>query len=235
MADYQTFGHGAKFEKHGYYRRPLDGEEAGWIVVSGTNPERQSDLFRRGFIPLPKYGNIEDYEARARRTGQMADDEVIDTPWRPILEHPDGPAEFPAEQVMILRWYKEEDCPVPGTAFPQLKGHRVIEYKCPECSRPPFAAINGMGGIEPLARHLRVLHSWDRASLVRYGERVGLDFDAIYSTIQETVEFGEAEKPKKKSGFACDECDWKPKANAKRPALALSLHSKEHTFQVTAA
>lgn len=218
MSDYQTFsGQGSKFEKHMYYRRPKNGENPDWIVFAGTNLDRQNDMMRRGFQRMDKYGQMKDGETN---------------PWRQILEHPDGPGEFPAAQIMELRWYKDDHCPVPGTRFPQLGGHSIREFQCPECSHLPFSAIDGLGGIEPLGRHLRIAHSWDRASLVKYGDRVGIDFDAIYSAIKTDYEFGgaKAEAKKKSSGFDCSECSWTPKANAKKPALALSLHSKQHEF-----
>jgi hypothetical protein len=205
-----------KYEKAMYFRRPRDWENhPGWIVTAGTNAGRVESYMWRGFEPLHKYGHIEGSEAGGN-------------PWQQILEHPDGPAEFPAEQVMVLRWYKEKDCPVPGVKFPQLQGHKIVEYKCPECKREPFAAIDGEGGVEPLAFHLRVRHAWDRASLVRYGEKVGIDFDAIYSHVQETIEFELGEK--ETGEHDCPECDWKPKDSAKRPDVALRFHQKaEHS------
>ena len=231
MTDYQTFsGQGSKFEKHMYFRRPATGENPGWIVFAGTNLDRQNDLMRRGFTRMDKYGTIEDMEVQLRRAGRIHPEAQID-PWYPILMHPDGPREFPVEQVLQLRWYKAEHCPVEGTKFPQIGAHSVREYQCPECKVLPFAAIDGMGGIEPLGRHLRIQHGWDRASLVKYGERINIDFDAIYSAIKVDYAFdGAPVKERKASGFGCPDCDWTPKASSKRPALALSLHQKSHEF-----
>jgi hypothetical protein len=222
---------GGRFEKHIYYRRPRSGENAGWITMQGTNLNRQTDMTVRGFEPMPKYGTFEDNELRLRRENKLGPDEPMNQ-WRPILEHPDGPAEFPVQQVMDLRWYKPEDCPVPGTKFPQLGGHSIVEYRCPECSRF-FVASDGFGGIEPLARHLRLIHSWDRASLVKYGEKVNIDFDAIYSSIETAYEFSGAPVAEhKSSGFDCPDCTWTPKANQKRPAQALAIHAKEHEMSL---
>lgn len=235
-------GTGSKFEKHIYYRRPKTddrgqpAENAGWITIQGNNLDRMRDLMLRGFQPLSQYGTQEDWVRKQVQAGRMAANEPLDSPWRPILEHPDGPAEFPVEQILVSRWYKDVDCPVPGTKFPQLGGSKVVEIRCPECNRPPFQVIDGMGGVEPLARHLRLIHSWDRTSLTRYGERVNIDFDAIYSNVKSEYEFGGAKKAERKSsGFDCPDCDWTPKANAKRPAQALALHAKEHQFTVVTA
>lgn len=233
-----SMGKGGKFETHLYYRRPNTGEQKGWIVVGPRT--HVEDYTMRGFEPMWKYGIVERHE---RVFENAQGDAYVFNQWRPILSHPDGPAEFPAEQVMILRWYKPEDCPVPGTAFPQLAGHKIKEYKCPECDRPPFAARDGLGGVEPLGRHLRLLHSWDRASLVKYGETVGIDFDAIYSNIEQEYEFvggvveGKAPAQEKSDvlvgEFDC-ECGWKPKANAKKPGFALMMHKRTHKEPVLA-
>ncbi len=223
-----SLGRGGKFKRHIYYRRPDEGEQRRWIVVAGR--QDMEDMSLRGFEPLWKYGLLPEGEPNI---------------WKHILTQPGGPEEFPAEQVMISRWYKDEDCPVPGTVFPQLQGHKVKEYQCPECSRVPFAALDGLGGIEPLGRHMRLIHTWDRASLVKYGEKVGIDFDAIYSHIEKTFEFSgdtQTEKPEEKpvekndvvvGEFECS-CGWKPKRNAKRPAAALSMHSRTHLEAVVA-
>ena len=212
---------GGKFETYIYARRPDKEPDARWIVtLARTSLE---DYMIRGFEPLWKYG-------RPNRKGDA-------NKWVAILSHPDGAKEFPVEQVMQFRWYRDEDNPLPGTKYPQLVGHKVKEYKCPECRRI-FPAFDGLGGIEDLGRHLKIIHSWDRASLVRYGEKVGIDFDAIYSNIEKTYEFdgsavGKApEEAPEEPGietvgeFDCDECDWKPKPDAKRPGFALMSHKR---------
>lgn len=236
QADYQAaMGKGGKYETHLYYRRPDRGEHRRWIVVGMRSA--LEDMSLRGFEPLFKYGRLEKPEAATAR--EQGKDVYVWDQWRPILQHPDGPAEFPAEQVMTLRWYKE--CPVPGTVFPQLAGHKLKERQCPECTRAPFLAIDGLGGVEALGRHLRLIHSWDRASLVKYGERVGIDFDAIYSNIEEDIDFDtvaqEAKPPPEEPSdgivaeFDCDECDWKPKPRAKSRGQALIMH-KRHAHPV---
>lgn len=161
-----------------YYRRPVgeDKADSGWIVwgdsASGTKLQDRAIL---GFEPLMKYGMIND-----RAVEKRADDEGWDQNrrhWHKILSHPDGPAEFPIDQILTFRWYRPEDCPEPGVIFPQLSGTKVREYRCPECRRKPFIDIDGVGGVTNLANHLRILHEWDRVSLMAYGERVGIDFN----------------------------------------------------------
>ena len=159
-----------------YYRRPKgpDKEDSGWIVtadsISGT---KLRDYAIRGFEPLMKYGHI-------NRSDNVTQGRLASNPnekWRQILEHPDGPSEFPLEQVLTFRWYRPDQCPVPETVFPQLEGIKVREYRCPECRRAPFVDIDGVGGVTSLANHLRIMHEWDRASLMAYGDRVGIDFN----------------------------------------------------------
>ena len=167
-------------EKEIYYRRPMRGQQAGWIIWGGSRSGTiLQDFIRRGFQPLYDYGELR---------------HDLDTPWRQILEHPNGPAEFPVDQVITLRWYT--DPPIEGVKFPQLQGHKVKEYKCPECDRDSFIAVDGLGGIEHLARHLRLMHDWDRQSLTTYGKQVGIDFDAIYTSAEwsfDEVELGQDE------------------------------------------
>ena len=101
--------------------------------------------------------------------------------WRRILEHPEGPSEFPVEQIVTFRWYRPELCPVEGVYFPQLQGKKVREYRCPDCKRPAFIDVEGevAGGVTSLAQHLRIMHGWDRPSIMIYGEHVGIDFQKI--------------------------------------------------------
>ncbi len=174
-----------KYTKDGYYRRPLTGEDAGWIVIGPVsgNGTAVEDFISRGFEPLKKYGHIDPNEKNK---------------WKKILEHPDGPGEFPLSQIMDLRWWRTQDCPLPGVHFPQLVGHKVKEIPCPDCKRP-FFAVDGEGGVGELARHLRIMHGWDTKQLDTYGERVGINFDAIYEMPEhsfEEVELGAKEAAK---------------------------------------
>ncbi|KKK75451.1 hypothetical protein LCGC14_2873550, partial [marine sediment metagenome] len=84
-----------KFTKDGYYRRPNEGEDAGWIIVGPVsgNGTAVADFIRRGFEPLHKYGRIPHDEP---------------SPWKTILSHPDGPGEFPVDQIMTARWFAVE-------------------------------------------------------------------------------------------------------------------------------
>jgi len=217
-----------------YYRRPVDGEHnAGWIThgdsISGT---KFKDMVSRGFEPLMKYGSINTKANEARGWGI----------WEPILSHPDGPAEFPLEQIVISRWYKPDQCPVPTVRFPQLRGVKIVEYRCPECSRPPFPELKKddavlVSAVGSLGNHLRIMHKWDRLSLLGYGDRVGIDFNAIDARtdiVYEYEDVGEAEtvepdfEVETAGGSACDECSWVAKPNAKRPKQALAMHKREH-------
>ena len=122
------------------------------------------------------------------------------------MEHSDGPAEFPLEQIMALRWWRPQDVPLPGVRFPQLTGHKVKEIPCPDCKRP-FFAMDGEGGVAELARHLRIMHNWDTKQLDTYGERVGINFDAIYKMLEhefKEVELGEAADVQLSKCMACD-------------------------------
>ena len=124
--------------------------------------------------------------------------------------------------MMTLRWYIPEECPNPKAKFPQLGGHKVTHYPCPEWDRPAFIAVDGLGGIEHLARHLRIVHDWDRPSLMKYGEKVGLDFDVVYGDLKKTYDFSvDAEEP---DALACDECDFVVRPDSKNAEGSLRFH-----------
>ena len=194
-----------------YYRRPLKGEDAGWIVygdsISGT---KLRDHVLRGFEPLMKYGVI---NSSARDLAQYGDKSHAPDPmmtknryiWEGILSHPDGPAEFPVDQIIAFRWYRPEQCPVPDAFFPQLVGKRIKEFTCPErCGRPPFVEMDGSGGVNALRTHLRVMHEWDQANLQAYGERMGIDFNKanVNELLVAAVEYGAPAA----GSFKCERC-----------------------------
>lgn len=214
-------GGGMKGDQIIYYRKPNRGEEAGWITwgdsVSGS---KLRDMIRRGFTPLMQYGVINSIEnmARARSDGERI--------WGPILRHPEGPSEFPIEQVLTYRWYRPEECPVVEAVFPQLSGMRVKEYRCPECRHAaPYVDTGHASGVRGLATHLRVTHGWDRVSLMAYGERIGVDFNQAWQVmgVEEYV-VGERESvTAAAAAFICDECG---RGFAKK--IALAGHMRSH-------
>ena len=194
-----------------YYRRKRSGQDPGWIVygdsLSGT---KLRDKVRLGFEPLMQFGVINSADRDARMYGDkshprddtMTKDRYI---WEGILSHPDGPAEFPVEQIIAFRWYRSENCPVPDAYFPQLVGTKITEYICPErCGRPPFVGVDGIGGVGVLRTHLRVMHGWDQNNLQAYGQRVGIDFNK--SDVSESLvrEIGYDEQPPEV--LTCERC-----------------------------
>lgn len=223
-----------------YFRRPFltrDGEpaeNAGWITwadsLSGT---KLRDYEVRGFTPLRKYGQF-NKEARLNRTIEKAQDENW-TPrqfqsewlWGAILRHPDGPAEFPLEQILALRWYERENCPLrdvdPVKLFPQLNGHRIKKHRCPQCRRT-FAEVDGKGAGEPFANHLRIMHDYDMTNILAYGEKIGLDFTGIEYGGDEAEElvFGEPAAEE----LVCEECG--QTFSGRMAEARLAKHVKAH-------
>lgn len=228
-----------KWARSCYYRNPR-----GWITVDqymGTALQAFSD---RGFQRLAKYGDVTRYLDQDRQEPDPGGN------WGPILRHPDGPGEFPAEQVIIARWYKKDFCPVPEAKFPQLKGIKIQEYQCPQCNRPPFISAEDAegkpvvksNGIAALGVHLQVAHSWDRLVLLAYGERVGIDFnvagDRIHSVVEYKFEEEKAEEAQEEPDFEVEtvtaedlpvcECGWAVPAGKKSPEQSLRLHQRLH-------
>lgn len=234
-----SMGTGKRDERVIYYRKS-GGLEDGWIVwgdsESGT---KLRDATIRGMQPLFKYGAITCFLDKAQKEPDPAGI------WGPILRHPDGPAEFPIEQIVAFRWHT--DPPVSGVRFPQLQGTKITQYQCPECSRAPFGELKRgdeviLSAIQSLGNHLTIMHKWDRLALLRWGDRVGIDFDAIDARKVIPYEYEEPEPgvedfqvETKGSNLDCPKCDWKPKVNAKKPAFALQAHLRAaHPEPVTA-
>jgi hypothetical protein len=148
-----------------YWKRPMidpsNGKPdaaPGWIMWGSDDMISTSfrdSWFIYGRQPLPQYGHL--------RTEEYG-------PWGTILSHPNGPAEFPVEQIQAFGWYDPAQVPVPGVKFPQLQGLEIIVYDCPECTNKNY--------LEPvhLARHLRNTHDWQWRDIAAYGEEQGILF-----------------------------------------------------------
>lgn len=195
-----------------YYRKP-DGE-----ITWGGYDDALKHFTERGFQVLLKYGRI---------SALLKDSEGADYPdpakvWGPILRHPEGPAEFSVSQIVELRWYKDEDCPVPGTRFPQLQGIKVKEHPCPQCNRAPFVSaedehgesVTSSDGVTGLGNHLQIMHSWDRTDLTSYGERADIDFNRV----------GNATKVRE---FAFDEPEATPEEEAQAEVTTVTIAACE--------
>ncbi len=224
-----SMGTGKKDERVIYYRKS-GGLEDGWIThgdsESGT---KLRDHLIRGFQPLMKYGVITGFLDRDQKEPDPA------SIWGPILRHPDGPAEFPVEQIVAYRWHV--DPPIPGVRFPQLQGMKVTQYQCPACSRAPFGELKRgeevvLSAIKDLGNHLTIMHKWDRLALLRWGDRVGIDFDSVDARQVIPYDYEEAGPEiedvvvETKASSDCPKCDWKQRVGVKRPDVALRGHTQ---------
>ena len=169
-----------------YYRTPTHTpsgdphKQANWITWGDTQDSIRISKIARGYIPLEQYGWI--------RTKRREDDD--DGPfelyghWGPILAHPAGVREFPAEQILAYHWYDAQRLrwalrnQLPPTLkvrngmvlWPQLAGMDLRIFACPECTDQPYLeAVH-------LARHLRLRHDYDRADIIAFGTQYGIDF-----------------------------------------------------------
>ena len=218
-------GRGGKYDRAMYYRRPKTNrggvplEQADWIVIGSRT--QMEHMMLRGFEPLLNYGYIPSADPELRDDDGNA--APLRSPWYPILAHPKGPSEFPADQVLTFRWYKPEECPNPKARFPQLSGHKVTEFPCPECSRI-FYGVDDLGkGIRGLATHLRLGHEWNREAMLSYGSQVGIDFNVIYGDLKKTYEFTGNDAGTDEA-LSCDECDYVAPSDAKYPLKSLRMH-----------
>ena len=214
-----------------YYRRPRKGENAGWITwADSISGSKLRDYVKRGFEPLMQFGviNTNGRDLRAFGNGRNSEPEGDMTKdkylWEAILSHPDGPAEFPVDQLIAFRWYRPENCPVPEAYFPQLVGKKIKEYTCPEhCGRRPFVEIDGIGGASGLRQHLRIMHAWDQSNLQAYGERVGIDFNK--ADIDEMV-IVDVNYAASQQSLACERCG--EEFSGAMAKARLTKHVKNH-------
>ncbi|HXI96670.1 MAG TPA: hypothetical protein VNG04_11120 [Candidatus Acidoferrum sp.] len=134
---------------------------AGWItwIDDDTLTGALWQKVALGWQPLKQFGYL--------GSAQGAPDER--GPWQKILEHKDGPAQFPTDQLIEFGWYDPERVPVQGVRFPQLRGMKIPLYPCPECSDRDF--------VKPihLARHCRNAHSYDRKDIQDLATQLGID------------------------------------------------------------
>lgn len=230
-----------RFEVVIYYRKPADfdhGREGNWICWGDSQPGKRITMLERGFTPLPQFGRLDRYMRDG--SGQ----EVIDSafPWGGILRHPDGPAQFPVEQILTYRWHRKP--PIPGIRFPQLQGMKIVEYECPECTEQTF--FNPIH----LARHLRNSHGYEHRDLTALGQFLGIDFarefrkKGILTTVIEEeaapiqkpppppeppqVETVQVRLPKRGEigDVKCriKGCDYVPRADSKNKGASMRLH-----------
>jgi hypothetical protein len=137
-----------------YYRKPENwGKEGGWIFVGDGHPYRRIEYMSRGCTVV-----LNGLEVTPSK------------PWDAILRHPDGPKQFPAQQVIENYWYRYP--PVPGVRFPSLHGMTVHEVECPACTETRF-----FHDPRHAALHLQNDHKWDIASIIAYGKEVDVDFN----------------------------------------------------------
>jgi hypothetical protein len=240
-----------RFERVIYYRKPPDfdhGREGNWICWGDSQPGKRITMLERGFTPLPQFGRIDRYMRDS--TGE----EIVDPayPWGNILRHPDGPSQFPVEQILTYRWHRRP--PIPGIKFPQLQGMKIVEYECPECTDQTF--FNAIH----LARHLRNSHDYEHRDLTALGQHLGIDFAREYrkkgvitteiaaeeeaplpppeAPVLPQVESVQVKLPKREAArdVKCpvEGCDWVPRANSKNKGASVRAHLM-HKHKVTAA
>lgn len=169
-----------------FYRTPrvtVDGgrhAQAGWIGWGDTQESIQRGKIVRGYIPLERYGYI---EAKRRDNDPDGPFELYG-PWGVLLAQPGGAAEFPIEQILTFHWYDADRLRqslrgnIPPTMkvkdglvlWPQLAGQNIRVFSCPECTdHRANEAIH-------IARHLRIWHDYDTASVIAFGKEFGIDF-----------------------------------------------------------
>lgn len=145
--------------KDGNTGRPIS--MPGWITWTDDDT-RTGELWRKtalGWRFFKQFGYLGQRDGSPDPLG----------PWQKILEHKDGPAQFPVDQLLEFGWYDKRNVPVENVYFPQLKGMKIPRYRCPECEDRVF-----LKGIH-LARHCRNAHSYDRKDIQDLATEMGID------------------------------------------------------------
>jgi len=192
-----TYVNRAKNEVVRYYKHPdlwshpkfpngIPNERAGWITCGDSQDSKFILMTRRGFQQVDLYMDdgsplrIIDTDPNFQRYGKYG----------PLLAHEQGPALIPIEQILQLRWYRPDQCPIPDVhdQFPALhewlQDNELHEYNCPECS-----GISVMNPLD-LARHLRFNHKWTREDISALGREMGINFSQVYNRqVVEKMEF----------------------------------------------
>jgi hypothetical protein len=157
--------------------------QAGWISTGDSSDTAAIGKMRAGWVPLEQFGSS-GHESKNR--------------WHNILSRPEGRAQFPVSQILAYRWYRvanlRHDWPsLPAEyqedrqiirLFPQLKGIKIQEFGCPNCTNRVFGEPKG------LYQHLHVHHDMDPEDIFAWGKQMGIDFgDRLRDRAVVTVTF----------------------------------------------
>lgn len=220
-----TFVNRAKNEVVRYYRHPdvfahpkfpngYPNERAGWISCGDSQDSKFILMTRRGFQQVTltmEDGSplrIIDEDPNFRRYGKYG----------PLLAHPQGPALIPITQILDLRWYRPEQCPIPEVheRFPALidylKENRLQEFNCPECQE--IYVLNPVD----LARHLRYRHQWTRDDIRTLGEELDVNFSQVFAKpVIEDIHIGATPVTETKTAVPIEQTEVKTRRAPGRP------------------
>lgn len=167
--------------QHGYYKRRRDG----WIITGGCWPSAKADKEYKGFEFLPTFGTFlmsfgDDISQSNQRDRSGRRFFPHKEPWRLMLQHPDGPAQFPVSQIIAYRWHLRP--PYREVRFGQMDGVTVTDLFCPECENGIFSADNEQDAVDMLRAHLSSkindTHQYRPEDFRSLGQQVGVDFFA---------------------------------------------------------
>ena len=137
-----------------YWRKPDIPEtgERGDITFGPSWAPDFMDWQEQGFTPLFAYGRFGNLNPREPGGAWEPSKE----PFRRILMHPKGPAEFPLSLIIELGWHRKP--PYPGIRFPQLARINIADHihKCRICNKQCPTEVD-------LLRHQQIAHK-DRSA-----------------------------------------------------------------------
>ena len=221
--------------EHGYYRR----DDNGWIITAPVWPSYRSDMEFKGYVFLPQYGTWVHGTpwGNTNRDDRGIGYNALQEPWRRIFAR-GGAKEFPVTQIIAYGWHRQPA--YREVTFPQIKGVKIYDLPCPECSRV-FGSMTEDEAVANLRTHLTSTvdrpHSYSPTDLRELGKELGVNFDSarIRRYHQEPAE--EAVRAQQavpllgeivpSAGYGCRfGCGWMPKLLSKNPANAQAGHER---------
>lgn len=219
--------------QHAYYKRRSDG----WIITSGAWPSAKADKEFKGYDYLPAFGTFlmsfgDDINTANQRDRTGRKFFPHKEPWRLILQHPDGPAQFPVAQIIAYRWHLRP--PYREVRFPQMADVNVTDLFCPECEAGIFSSESEQEAVDMLRTHLTSkindTHQYRPEDFRSLGESIGVDFFAPRRPARQVryVPSYEDEEPEgidltESSTFICSDCEREFSS-----AAGLASHRRSH-------
>lgn len=117
------------------------GETTGEVEVGPSWPPEAMDLMEMGWTPMKKFGGFHPDNPKEPGGAWYLERDR----YRRILQHPEGPREFPLRQILEQGWHRRAPKANPAATFPQFKSAAFRAHKdlgCDICGRKFLSRAN---------------------------------------------------------------------------------------------